>query len=76
MIFLEVRPNPLRVNEWKPKNQSHTHKKCGKKGLVKWEVSKMKSTNMNQLSFFFFLKKIKDWNFQSTDEKSKTVWLK
>lgn len=73
--ILEVRPNPLRVNEWKPKNQSHTHKKCGKKGLVKWEVSKMKSTNMNQLSFFFF-KKIKDWNFQSTDEKSKTVWLK
>lgn len=56
MIFLEVRPNPLRVNEWKPKNQSHTHKKCGKKGLVKWEVSKMKSTNMNQLSFFFFFK--------------------
>lgn len=32
----------------------------------------MKSTNMNQLSWFF-LKKIKDWNFQSTDEKSKTV---
>lgn len=34
----------------------------------------MKSTNMNQLrSIFSFLKKIKDWNSQSTDEKSKTV---
>lgn len=70
MMFLKLGQIPL--NEWTPENQSRTHRKCSKKGLVKGEINQQNEIYQHE-SFKKVFQKVKAWNSPSTDEKSKTI---